>query len=137
MARRVVPKSDGANDAAVCTAAASLRALPVSLPVLLIVGWGFMILYIIANILVQTRVEDEFRGRVMGVYTLNFGGFSPLGALFAGAVADGVGALLTVIAGAMVTLAFATVVWWKAPRLRVGMRARARAERSSICTNAS
>lgn len=97
---------------------ALIRSLPLSLLVLMIVGWGFMVFFNTANILVQTHVEDEFRGRVMGVYTLNFGGFSPVGALFAGAVAAGVGAPVTVIAGAAITLAFAALVWWMVPRLR-------------------
>jgi predicted MFS family arabinose efflux permease len=97
---------------------ALIRSLPVSLLVLLIVGWGYMVFFNMANILVQTHVEDEFRGRVMGVYALNFGGFMPLGALLAGAVAAGVGAPVTVIAGSAITVAIAALVWWMAPRLR-------------------
>ncbi len=97
---------------------ALIRSLPLSLLVLLIVGWGFMVFNNMANILVQTHVEDEFRGRVMGVYTLNFGGFSPVGALLAGAVATGVGAPMAVITGATITLGFAALIWWLVPRLR-------------------
>lgn len=96
---------------------ALIRSLIPSLLVLLIVGWGFMVLFNMANILVQTHVEDEFRGRVMGVYSLTFAGLMPVGALLSGAVATEVGAPLTVAAGAGITLAFALAVWWLAPRL--------------------
>ena len=93
-----------------------IHTLTLSLLSLLIVGWGFMVLFNTANILVQTHVDDEFRGRVMGVYSLAFGGLMPVGALIAGAAADRVGAPATLIAGAVVTLGFALWVWWRAPR---------------------
>lgn len=96
---------------------ALIRSLAVSLVVLLIVGWGFMVLFNMANILVQTHVEDEFRGRVMGVYSLTFGGLMPIGALLAGAAADATSAPLTVAAGAAITLVFAILIWWIVPRL--------------------
>ncbi len=97
---------------------ANLRSLPLSLLSLLIVGWGFMVQFNLSNVLVQTHVQDELRGRVMGVYSLAFGGLMPLGALLAGTVADQIGAPATVIAGACITLGFALFVWWMAPRLR-------------------
>jgi MFS family permease len=97
---------------------ALIHSLPLSLLTLLIVGWGFMVLFNMANILVQTHVADEFRGRVMGVYSLNFNGFSSIGALLAGAAAEEGGAPATVIAGAALVLAFAVLIWWTVPRLR-------------------
>ena len=96
---------------------ALVRSLPLSMLVLLVVGWGFMVLFNMANILVQTHVEDEFRGRVMGVYSLTFGGLMPIGGLAAGAVAAGVGSPITVAAGAAITFVFAVLVWWIVPRL--------------------
>jgi MFS family permease len=96
---------------------APITSLLPSLLVLLLVGWGFMVLFNMANILVQTHVEDDFRGRVMGVYSLTFGGLMPIGALLAGGVAEAVGAPLTVAGGAAITLVFALLVWWLVPRL--------------------
>ncbi|HEX7589197.1 MAG TPA: MFS transporter, partial [Anaerolineae bacterium] len=96
---------------------AVIGSLAWSLLSLVVVGWGFMILFNMGNVLVQTHVEDEFRGRVMGVYSLTFGGLTPIGSLFAGAMAERTGAPATVIAGAAITLAFALLVWWRVPRL--------------------
>ncbi len=95
-----------------------VRWLPLSLLVLIVVGWGFMVMFNVANILVQTQVADELRGRVMGVYSMNFGGIGPVGALFAGALADQIGAPATVLAGAVVTLAFALFILFAIPALR-------------------
>ena len=96
---------------------ALIGSLEWSLIALVVVGWGFMIMFNMGNVLVQTHVEDEFRGRVMGVYSLTFGGLTPVGSLFAGAMAEHAGAPATVIAGAAVTLAVALWVWWRVPRL--------------------
>lgn len=38
------------------------------------------------NSTLQLNTEDEYRGRVMSVYTLVFGGFTPFGSLFTGAI---------------------------------------------------
>jgi hypothetical protein len=47
------------------------------------------------NTLLQILTPDEFRGRVMGLYLLDQG-LLPLGSLFAGAVAEAIGARMTV-----------------------------------------
>lgn len=97
---------------------AAARALPMSLLALAAVGWGWMILFNMANTLVQTNVTDEFRGRTMSIYSLTFFGGMPLGALLAGSLANHVGAPMTVVISALITLAFAVVFWFVAPQLR-------------------
>ena len=94
------------------------RWLPLSLLMLVGVGWGFMILLNTANALVQTLVPDELRGRVMGIYTLGFFGMMPLGALLAGAVAEIANEPITVILGALIMLGFAVWLWRHVPQLR-------------------
>jgi MFS family permease len=44
-----------------------------------------------ANTLLQLRVPDELRGRVMSVYSLLFMGSTPVGGLFIGATAHSFG----------------------------------------------
>jgi MFS family permease len=97
---------------------AGARALPLSLALLLGVGWGSMVVFNMANNLVQTQVTDELRGRVMAIYSLTFFGGMPLGALWAGALAQVIGSPLTVLVSAAVTLACAGLFWVAAPRLR-------------------
>lgn len=61
------------------------------------------------NALVQTQSADDMRGRVMSVYSLVFGGVTPIGALYAGGLIDlaGTSACLLVsgAVGAAATLA--------------------------------
>jgi MFS family permease len=97
---------------------AVVRWLPLALLVLVGVGWGFMILFNMANALVQTHVSDELRGRVMSIYTLGFFGMMPVGALLAGAMAEITSEPITVVLGALVTLGFAVWLWVRVPQLR-------------------
>jgi MFS family permease len=92
--------------------------IPLSLLMLVGVGWGFMVLLNMANALVQTLVPDELRGRVMGVYTFGFFGMMPVGALLAGAVAELTNEPITVVLGALIMLGFAAWLWLRMPQLR-------------------
>ena len=96
----------------------AMRWLPLSLLALLGVGWGLMLVFNMANILVQSVVSDQLRGRVMSIYSLGFFGMFPVGALLAGTMAEKIGAPGTVALGAMVLLAFGGVLWLRMPRLR-------------------
>jgi MFS family permease len=52
----------------------------------------FMVTEIISiNTMIQSTVEDQFRGRVLALYTLAFFGLSPFGALLLGSIADYIG----------------------------------------------
>ncbi len=97
---------------------ALVRSLPLSLAALVGVGWGGMVLYNMANTLLQTHVSDEFRGRVMSIYSMIMFGGMPLGALWAGTVAQFLGAPLTLMLSALVALVFAVLFWVRAPHLR-------------------
>jgi MFS family permease len=94
------------------------RYLPLSLLVLLCVGWSLMVLMNMSNALVQTQVADHLRGRVMGIYTLTFFGFMPVGSLVNGTLATKIGAPLTLVINASVLLLVAGVIWWRVPKLR-------------------
>jgi MFS family permease len=96
----------------------AVRWLPLSLLVLAGMGWGLMIVFNMANALVQTHVSDELRGRVMGIYTIGFFGMMPVSALLAGGLAEVIGEPLTVALGALATLLFAGWLWLRVPQLR-------------------
>ncbi len=97
---------------------AAVRWLPLSLLVLVGVGWGMMVMFNMLNTLIQTTVSDGLRGRVMGIYSLTFFGAAPIGALMAGAAADRVGEPTTILLSALVPLAYAAWLWLRAPQLR-------------------
>ena len=97
---------------------AAVRQLPLSILALIGVGWGFMILFNMANTLVQTLVPDALRGRVVSIYTLGFFGLMPLGALLAGGVAQLFNEPVTIILSGLISLGFAVWLWLAAPQLR-------------------
>jgi MFS family permease len=95
-----------------------VRWLPLSLFMLAIIGWSYMVIINGSNAMVQSQVPDELRGRVMSVYTLVFFGSMPLGSLLAGAVAEKLTEPTTVMLGAGMLLVFAVAVWMFLPRIR-------------------
>ncbi|HSN75452.1 MAG TPA: MFS transporter, partial [Anaerolineae bacterium] len=97
---------------------AAARWLPLSLVLLVCMGWGFMVVANSSNALVQTRVPDELRGRVMSVFTLTFFGGMPLGSLLAGAMAQRIGEPTTVLINASMVLLASTLIWWRLPYIR-------------------
>jgi MFS family permease len=97
---------------------ATVRRVPLALVAMVGVGWAFMILVNNANVLIQTLVRDELRGRVMSLYALTFLGFMPVGALVAGGAAELIGEPAAVACGGLVSLVCAAVLYVRAPRLR-------------------
>jgi MFS family permease len=92
--------------------------LPLSLLILVGTGVAMMFVTNIANILVQSQVPDQLRGRVMGIYSLGFFGMLPIGSMIYGAAAEWVGEQTTVIACASVALVFGILLFIFAPSLR-------------------
>ncbi|MDP3804234.1 MAG: MFS transporter [Candidatus Omnitrophota bacterium] len=90
------------------------RTLWFSLVMLAITGFGMMAHMAASNIIIQTVVDDDKRGRVMGFYTMTFIGLAPFGCLLAGSLASRIGATNTLIAGGSVcilaSIAFASKV---------------------------
>jgi MFS family permease len=74
--------------------------------------WGtFVLLEIISlNTLIQSTVPDEFRGRVLSLYTLSLLGLTPFGALAMGAIADYFGTLEAFAFYAVVSAIFSVAV---------------------------
>ena len=72
-------------------------------------GFGMVLYFSTSNTVLQTIVPNEMRGRVMGIWTLIFGGMVPLGSLQAGLMADAVGTSMTIAFGAAVCALAAAV----------------------------
>lgn len=81
-------------------------------------GLGFMIQFTTINTLLQTRVEDSFRGRVMGLYTLTFFGFAPFGNLLIGFLGEKFGLGLAMILFAVCSLILSRLVLMKTPEIQ-------------------
>jgi MFS family permease len=85
---------------------------------LLPVGFGMMVQLASSNTLIQSMVPDRLRGRVMAVYSMMFMGMAPFGALFAGVLANRLGAPITVALGGSVCILGALVFRSQLPQLR-------------------
>ena len=96
----------------------TVRWLPLSLLMLVGVGWGLMLVLNMSNILVQSHVPDQLRGRVMSVHAISVFGMLPIGSLLLGSLAQKIGEPITVALGALVVLVFAGFLWLRIPQLR-------------------
>src|SRR5882672_8018981 len=82
------------------------------------VGFCMMVQMASSNTLIQSMVPDRLRGRVMAVYSMMFVGMAPFGALFAGVLANHLGAPITVAVGGVVCILGALVFRTQLPQLR-------------------
>jgi MFS family permease len=98
------------------------RSFWLSAFLLLPVGYSMMVQTGSTNTLIQTMAPDRLRGRIMAVYSMMFMGMSPLGALFAGALAGRLGAPWTIALGAFACIAGSIVFLIRLPRLRAQTR---------------
>jgi MFS family permease len=94
------------------------RSFWLSVALLIPVGYGVMLQMSSSNTLIQAMVPDELRGRAMAMYTMMFMGMAPMGSLFAGALADKIGAPWTVALGGLGAIAGAVVFLRRLPSLR-------------------
>lgn len=97
---------------------ALFRNLPVSLLMLVVMGWSLMSVVNITNALIQTHIPDELRGRVMAVYILVFQGSFPIGSLIAGWLAGITNEAITVFSFACVILIIAVLIQVRQPSIR-------------------
>ncbi len=93
-----------------------------SVALLLPVGYCMMLQTSSSNTLIQAMVPDALRGRVMAVYAMMLMGMAPIGALFGGALADRLGAPLTVAVGAVACVLAALWFGRQLPKIRVEAR---------------
>lgn len=94
------------------------RWLPSSLSLLVAVGFAQILILNVANALIQTLVSDEFRGRVMGIYSISFFGFVPLGSLLIGTMAEHFGEPEALLINMVILLIATSVIFLMVPKLR-------------------
>jgi MFS family permease len=75
------------------------HVLWLAMPCLVVAGFGFMVQMASSNTVIQTIVDDEKRGRVMGFYMMAFLGTAPFGSLIAGWLSSRIGAAHTLLVG--------------------------------------
>jgi MFS family permease len=75
------------------------RFFALSLALMVVTGFGMMLLMAASNTVIQNVVKDTMRGRVMSFFTMAIMGTTPFGSLLAGSVARHIGAPKTILIG--------------------------------------
>jgi len=81
-----------------------------------------MIMMASSNTILQTIVDDDKRGRVMGFYMMAFMGTAPLGSLLAGSLSEHLGAPVTLVIGGACCVAGAAIFFSGLEDLRAAIR---------------
>jgi len=89
------------------------RSLPLSMLLLAVLGAAALIGANATNAMLQQSVPDEWRGRVIGIYSMSFAGTAPIGGLLAGWLADRVGLSVTLTVNGALILAAGLVGRWR------------------------
>jgi MFS family permease len=89
-----------------------------SAALLVATGAGMMIQMAASNTLIQTMVDEDKRGRVMGFYGMAFQGVAPFGSLLGGWLAGVVGARSVVLGLGLLVLVCGLAFATQLPRLR-------------------
>jgi MFS family permease len=92
-------------------ALAGTRFMPIALVLMVLTGFGSILMAATGNTTIQTAVPDQLRGRVMSVYTTGFSASVPIGGLMMGAVASAFGIAVAIAFGGLVTVFLGIGAW--------------------------
>jgi MFS family permease len=89
-----------------------------SIITLMFIGCSSVTAIAIINTILQTRVSDEYRGRVMSVFMLTFAGMMPFGNLISGSLAQAFGVSFAVLVNGIICAVFLAVINIAYPKIR-------------------
>lgn len=72
-------------------------SLWLSVPILVVLGFSILLCVAGSNTLIQTAVNNDFRGRVMALFTMAFLGLAPIGSFVVGSAAHAFGVRPTLV----------------------------------------
>ena len=79
-------------------------SLWVAIPLLVMMGFAVIITIAGSNTLIQMRVDDHYRGRVMAIFSMAFLGIAPLGSLTVGSLVHGLSVRPVLVVCGLLTL---------------------------------
>ena len=109
----------GAALTAFALVAALFPVLYWAFPLLSLLGFAVVLTVAGSNILIQTVVEENYRGRVMAIFSTAFLGIAPLGSLVVGTIGESLGVTPTLLLCGLLTLGLGTIYL---RRLKVSQR---------------
>ncbi len=89
------------------------RMLPLSMLLIALMAAAALIGVNSTNAMLQQSVPDEWRGRVIGLYSMAFAGTAPLGGLLAGFLADHIGLAVTLTINGVIIIAAGLATRWR------------------------
>ncbi|MEG8947725.1 MFS transporter [Rosettibacter firmus] len=93
------------------------RTFVISSTLLILIGAAILAINNLSNGLTQTLVTEEFRGRIMGIYSFSFFALMPIGSLLIGTLAEHFGAHLAVMINGVILLILSGIVLYNYPKL--------------------
>ena len=93
-----------------------------SLAFMACLGFGIIVTAASVNMMLQTIVEEDKRGRIISFYAMAFLGMAPLGGLIAGSLASKVGAPVTAMIDGTCCLLGALALMRGLPAIRADLR---------------
>jgi MFS family permease len=84
----------------------------------MVLGFGYTSFFVSSNILIQTQVSDEFRGRVMSLWSLNRFAFAPISGLGIGLAAQAFGTPQVMIVCSLLCFAVCSMIVTRAAAVR-------------------
>ena len=84
-----------------------VRSPAAAYPMILLVGLAYFAIITSLSTVLQQRLDDRNRGRVMALWIMGFGGTVPIGNLIAGPLIEATSVTTVVLAGAAIALALA------------------------------
>jgi predicted MFS family arabinose efflux permease len=94
------------------------KSYPFSLIALFFIGASSVQAVALVNTILQTSIEDRFRGRVMSVFMITFAGMMPFGNFFAGLLASKFGVSFAVMTGGIVCALYFIIINVFYPKIR-------------------
>lgn len=95
-----------------------VRLIGLAVVILFFAGLGMIIQSASSNTLLQTVVDEDKRGRIMGLYSMANSGVAPFGNLLAGVLVTQMGAPVTALIGGIACLTGAVLFARRLPRIR-------------------
>jgi len=87
-----------------------LTSVYLAIPIISMMSFFLTILFSSASTFLQHEVPNQLRGRMMSIFTVTFFGLSPIGSIVGGAIAEVIGAPLTVAASGLICLFISVVL---------------------------
>ncbi len=98
-----------------------LRSPALAYPMIVLVGLAYFAIITSLSTVLQSRLDDHSRGRVMALWIMGFGGTVPLGNLIAGPLIEASSVTTVVLAGAAIAVALAAYADLREPAAAVSV----------------